>query len=83
MNQIDICTFLIISCSVLLRMENVAEKSCRENPNTILYSITFPRKTSFFSYNLDNMVELDRPRYGCCAFHAGYQRLHKHTQHMY
>jgi len=29
------------------------------------------------------MVELDRPRYGSCAFHAGYQRLHKHTQHMY
>jgi hypothetical protein len=27
-------TFLIISCSVLLRMRNAADKSCRENKNT-------------------------------------------------
>ena len=30
----DQYTFLIISCSFLLRMRNVSEKSCRENQNT-------------------------------------------------
>jgi len=28
------CTFMVISCSVLLRMRNVPGKSCRENYNT-------------------------------------------------
>jgi len=26
--------FLIISCSVLLRIRNISDKSCRENKNT-------------------------------------------------
>jgi hypothetical protein len=30
----DQCAFLIISCSVLLRMRNVSDKSCTENKNT-------------------------------------------------
>ena len=30
----DICTFLIVSRSFLLRMRNVSDKSCRENQNT-------------------------------------------------
>jgi len=29
-----LCTFMIISRSVLLRMRNVSDKSCRENQNT-------------------------------------------------
>ena len=29
----DLCTFLILSRSVLLRMRNVSDKSCRENQN--------------------------------------------------
>jgi hypothetical protein len=38
-----ICTFMIISCSVLLRMRNVSDKSCRENNNThIMFSNIFP-----------------------------------------
>ena len=32
---------MIISRSLLLRMRNVADKSCRENQNTIPYEITF------------------------------------------
>jgi len=35
---------LIISRSILLRMRNVSDKSCRENRNTILCSITSFRK---------------------------------------
>jgi len=30
----DVCTFMIISSSLLLRMRNVSDKSCRENRNT-------------------------------------------------
>ena len=34
-------TFLIISCSVLLRVRNVSDKSCRENQNTPFVFINF------------------------------------------
>ena len=38
-----ICTFMIISCSVLLRMRNVSDKSCRENNNRhFMFSNVFP-----------------------------------------
>ena len=30
----DLCTFLIISRRILLRMRNVSDRSCRENQNT-------------------------------------------------
>jgi hypothetical protein len=30
----DLCTFMIISRSILLRMRNVSDKSCTENQNT-------------------------------------------------
>jgi hypothetical protein len=33
----DVPTFMIISCSFLLSMRNVTDKSCSENQNTILY----------------------------------------------
>jgi hypothetical protein len=29
-----LCTFMVLSHSLLLRMENVLEKICRENQNT-------------------------------------------------
>jgi len=39
----DHCTFLIISSSVLLRMRNVSDQSCRENQNThFMLNILFP-----------------------------------------
>ena len=39
---LDQCTFLIVSRSVLLRMRNVSDKSCRENQNThFVYSNIF------------------------------------------
>jgi hypothetical protein len=34
MEQTDVHTFLILSRSILLRMKNVADKSCRGNQNT-------------------------------------------------
>ena len=32
--QTDMCTFFIISRSVLIKMRNVSDKSCTENQNT-------------------------------------------------
>ena len=42
-------TFLIISRSVLLRMKNVLDKSCRENDNThfMLNNFFFPKIVPF------------------------------------
>jgi hypothetical protein len=40
----DLCTFMIISGKILLRMKNVSEKSCRENQNTYcMFSDCFPK----------------------------------------
>ena len=51
----DQYTFLIIFRSFLLRMENVSDKSCRENQNTILCSVAFfsPRKSCRLRDNME------------------------------
>jgi hypothetical protein len=33
-SHVDVSTFIIISRSILLRMRNVSDKSCRENQTT-------------------------------------------------
>ena len=41
-------TFFIISCSVLLRMRNVSDESCRENQNThFVFSNCFSKIVPF------------------------------------
>jgi len=76
-------TFLIISSSVLLRMKNVSDKSCREFKNTyFMFSNFFFRKTCGLWDNVKNIVEPGMPQYGACALHAGYLRLQTHTQNM-
>jgi len=37
----DVCTFMIISCWILLRMGNISDKSYRENQNTQFILISF------------------------------------------
>ena len=44
----DRCTFIIISCSALLRMGNVSDGSCRENQNT---HFVFSKFFFYFSEN--------------------------------
>ena len=44
--QTDICTFMVISHSFLLRMRNVSGKSCRENQNTFYAQYVFPENRS-------------------------------------
>jgi hypothetical protein len=41
----DLCTFMVISRLIFLRMRNVSDRSCTENKEHILYSITFFRKS--------------------------------------
>ena len=53
----DQYTFLIISRSVLLRMRNVSDKSCRGTKTHILYSVTFSEEIMW-----KNMVEPNRPQ---------------------
>jgi hypothetical protein len=74
-------TFLTISRQILLRMENVLDKSCRGNWNTHFMFSSFFRK----SHRLWNNVEKCgghrggpqmTSQYGAYALHAGLARLH-------
>jgi hypothetical protein len=59
----DKYTFLIISHSVLLRMRNALDKSCRENQTHVLYSITFFKKYyAIYEIMWKNIVEPGRPQ---------------------
>jgi hypothetical protein len=40
----DLCTFMTISCWIILRMRNVSDKSCSENQNTHFMFINFFKK---------------------------------------
>jgi hypothetical protein len=51
--QEDLCTCMVISQSVFLRMRNVSDRSCRENQNTRLMFDTFFRKLCRFCDNLE------------------------------
>ena len=54
-------TFLIISRSVLLRMKNISDKSCRENQNMqFMYSIFLNRVV--YKVMLKIIVKLGRPQ---------------------
>jgi hypothetical protein len=76
---------LIISSSVLLRMRNISNRSCRENQNTHfvfknLFSIIVPfmrQCGKILQSGADNIWQ-----YGACALHAGYLRLRTHTQNV-
>jgi hypothetical protein len=50
-------TFLIISRSVLLRMRNVSDKSCRENQNTHFMLNNVFRKSTVYEIKWKNIVE--------------------------
>jgi hypothetical protein len=59
----DQYTFLILSCSFLLRMRNVPDKSCRENQKThFVFNKFFSKIVPFVIIMWKNMVQSDRPR---------------------
>ena len=55
-------TFGIISRSVLLRIRNVLDKSCRENQNTFYIEYFFSKIVTVYEVMWENLVELDRPQ---------------------
>jgi hypothetical protein len=44
----DLCKFLIISCSILLRMRNVSDKICTKNQDTFLFNNFFSGNHAFY-----------------------------------
>jgi hypothetical protein len=59
----DLCTFMIISCSILLRTRNVSDNSCRENHNPhFMFNNSFSENRAFYEIMWKNMVEPDRPQ---------------------
>ena len=81
----DQYAFFIISRSILLRMRNFSEKSCRENQNTYFVLTNFFLKKSSHLWDTvekyyivgqatdDNMTH---------PLHAAYLRLQSHAQNM-
>jgi len=59
-------TFLIISCSLLLRMKNVSDKSCKENQNTHCMFSNFFKNCAVYEITWKNIVELGRPQIIWC-----------------
>jgi len=57
-----VCTFVTISCCVLLRRKDVSDKICRENQNTHFCSITLFFVSKIVLFMWKNVVQLDRPQ---------------------
>jgi hypothetical protein len=80
----DLCTFIIISHWILLRMRNVSDESCRDNENThfVFKKIFFSENRAVYEIMWKNMVQPDSPQmavqYGECVLHAGYLGLQTH-----
>jgi hypothetical protein len=55
-------TFFIIFRSIRLRMRNVSDKSCRENPNTFHIQLLLLENRDVCEIMWKNMVEPDRPQ---------------------
>jgi len=53
----DLCTFVIISSSILLIMKNVSDKIFRGNQDMILVAITFFRKSAVCEIMWKNKVK--------------------------
>jgi hypothetical protein len=67
---------MIISRSILLRMRNISDKSCREIPNThFMFNNFFSENRAVYEIMWKNTVEPERPQIsiqnGACALHAG------------
>jgi len=75
--------FLAISRSVILRMKNVSDKSCRENKKThFVFSNLFSKIVPFMR-KFGKILQSGAGRrwqHGACALHAGYLKLQIHTQ---
>jgi len=63
-------------------MRNISDKRRRENQNTHFVFSNFFRQSCGLWDNVEKILQrrtLYRWKYGVCALHAGYLRLHIHT----
>jgi len=78
----DLCAFMTISHSNLLRMKNLSGKSCRGIKNT---NYMFKNR-AVYEMMWKNIVEPARPQMtilcGVCAFYDGYLRLQTTAENM-
>jgi hypothetical protein len=59
----DLCTFVVIYVSVLLRMRNFSGKGCRKNQNMNLkFNDLFLENRAVYEIVCKNMVQPDRPQ---------------------
>ena len=60
--QEDQYIFLTMSCSVLLKIRNVSDKSCRENQNTLsVFNKCFQKNHAVYVITWQHIVVPDRP----------------------
>ena len=81
----DQFTLIMISLSVLLRMRNVSDKSCRENQNThFIFNNFFFDYPAVYEIMLTNKQRRagHRRQYGRGAMTAGDVKLQTHSQNM-
>ena len=58
----DVVT-LIVPRGIVLRMENVSDRSCRENQNTrFMFNIFSPENRAVYEIMWKNVVQPDRPQ---------------------
>jgi hypothetical protein len=77
-------TFLITSTSVVVRMRNILDTFVEKIKPHISYSITFVFENRAV-YNMEKILyspASHRWHHGAWVLHAGYLRLHAHTQNM-
>jgi len=81
-------TSMIISSSVLLRVRNISDKSCRENQNTpLMFNLFFSKILPFVGQCGKNAVKPDRPLMKIRHIHIAYwipkaTYIHTYTQNM-
>ena len=58
----DLCTFMILSRCIILKMTNVSDKSCLENQSThFVFNNVFSENYAVSEIMWKNVVEPDRP----------------------
>ena len=58
----DLCTFILVSQGILLRIRNVSDRSCTENQNTIFMLHNFSENCAIYEGMWKNMVPPDKPQ---------------------
>ena len=70
----DTCTFMKVSCWILLGMRNVRHTNCREKENTLLVQKQYFKRLCHLWDNMENKGRAERPYmtlwYSSCLLHV-------------